>query len=102
MSRHLRARPFSVTAITAALCLGGSAAFAQSTYQAMDLSFPGNFGTSATAIGGGQAAGYEIYNVYYIRHAPHYQLHAIYWPAGGSPVDLNPTGSPYSMPMEFP
>jgi hypothetical protein len=62
MSRHLWARPFSVIAIAAALCFGGSAAFAQSTYQAIDLSFPGNFGTSATAIGGGQAAGYEIYN----------------------------------------
>jgi hypothetical protein len=56
----------------------------------------GVFGSSATGIGAGHAAGYEIYNIYYVRHAPHYQLHAIYWPARGSPVDLNPSGSPYS------
>jgi hypothetical protein len=96
MSDHVWRPSFTAGAIGFAICFGDPAAFAQSTYQATDLSFPGNFGTSATAISGGQAAGYEIYSIYYLRHAPHYQLHAIYWPAGGSPVDLNPSGSPYS------
>jgi probable HAF family extracellular repeat protein len=96
MSDHIWRPSFTAAAIGLALCFGDPAAFAQSTYQATDLSFPGNFGTSATAISGGQAAGHEIYSIYYLRHAPHYQLHAIYWPAGGSPVDLNPSGSSYS------
>jgi probable HAF family extracellular repeat protein len=96
MLRHVWGHPFTVAAIGTALCLAASAASAQSTYQATDLSFPGNFGSSAIAISAGQTAGYEIYHIYYIRRVPHYQLHAIYWPAGGSPVDLNPSGSPNS------
>src|SRR6516162_5052309 len=96
MSDHVWRPSFTAAAIGFALCFGDPAAFAQSVYQATDLSFPGNFGTSATAISAGQAAGYEIYSIYYLRHAPHYQLHAIYWPAGGSPIDLTPSGSPYS------
>jgi hypothetical protein len=57
ISRHGRTRPFTIVAIGTALGLASPAVFAQSSYQAMDLSFPGNFGSSAVAVNAGQAVG---------------------------------------------
>jgi len=97
MSFHLNRGLVIGMVAFAGLLLATSAASAQTQYQAVDLSYSGNYGTAINAVSAGQGAGYNIYDVYFIDHVKHYRLHAMYWPAGGAPaVELNPFDSPYS------
>ena len=97
MALYLNHGLLAGAAIVAGLVQAVDPAAAQTQYQAIDLSYAGNYGTVINGVSAGQGAGYNIYDVYFIDHVKHYRLHAMYWPAGGAPeVELNPFDSPYS------